>query len=82
MVAEYIIRVLQIYNDLMEYADIVHMNNDEAIYFIKCLGLKFLEKLVAYNELLFIITDSWRPLYIIFDKQILMIKPIRLKEMK
>ncbi len=65
--------------DLIDYADIIHMNIDEAIYFIKCLGLKSLEELVAYDELLFIITDSWRPFYIIFDKQILMIKPIRVQ---
>ena len=64
-------------HDLIDYADIIHMNIDEAIYFIKCLGLKSLDELVAYDGTLFIITDSWRPFYIIFDKRILMIKPIR-----
>ncbi|RLG81593.1 MAG: hypothetical protein DRO40_09405 [Thermoprotei archaeon] len=65
--------------DLIDYADIIHMNMDEATYFIKCLELGSLEELIMYNDLLFIISDSWRPLYIIFDKQILMIKPIRVQ---
>lgn len=65
------------FQDIIDYADIIHMNIDEALYFIKCLCMKSLDELIEYDKQLFIITNSWRPFYIVFDRQILMIKPIR-----
>jgi len=63
--------------EIINYADIIHMNMSEALHYIKCLGLRKPEDLLMFTDKIFIITNSWKPLYILSDKDILEIKPYR-----